>query len=67
MSTTAEPLGSTDAWNPRVSRPLDGAKRREVRCAACGYGAVVIRLPRACPMCGGSDWTEIRLHPRAAE
>jgi rubrerythrin len=27
-----------------------------VRCADCGYGAVVRALPEACPMCRGSRW-----------
>jgi primosomal protein N' len=28
----------------------------EIRCAACGYGAVVARLPERCPMCGSASW-----------
>jgi len=38
----------------RPVRRADG--RVEVRCAACGYGAVVTRLPKRCPMCGGAGW-----------
>jgi lipopolysaccharide biosynthesis regulator YciM len=28
----------------------------EFRCADCGYGAVVLRVLPACPMCGGTVW-----------
>jgi rubrerythrin len=30
--------------------------RTEIRCAGCGYGAVVARLPERCPMCGSTSW-----------
>jgi rubrerythrin len=30
--------------------------RAEIRCAGCGYGAVVVRLPERCPMCGSTSW-----------
>lgn len=30
--------------------------RVEMRCAGCGYGVVVVRLPDRCPMCGGCRW-----------
>ena len=30
--------------------------RTEVRCAECGYGAVVVRPPARCPMCGERRW-----------
>lgn len=32
------------------------ASKQTVRCANCGYGAVVRVLPEACPMCRGSAW-----------
>jgi hypothetical protein len=35
-------------------RGVDG--RAEIRCAGCGYGAVVARLPERCPMCGSTSW-----------
>lgn len=35
-------------------RGVDG--RAEIRCAGCGYGAVVARLPERCPMCGSTRW-----------
>lgn len=38
--------------------------RGEVRCADCGYGAVVQRILPLCPMCGGSVWE--RRGPRFA-
>jgi len=28
----------------------------ELRCAACGYGAVVHRVVPLCPMCSGTAW-----------
>jgi rubrerythrin len=28
----------------------------ELRCTACGYGAIVSIAPAACPMCHGSVW-----------
>jgi rubrerythrin len=30
--------------------------RDEIRCESCGYGAVVERKPRHCPMCGDESW-----------
>jgi len=30
--------------------------KHHVRCADCGYGAVVRTLPDECPMCRGSSW-----------
>lgn len=38
----------------RRQRHADG--RAEIRCARCGYGAVVTRLPERCPMCGSTSW-----------
>jgi rubrerythrin len=35
-----------------------GNRRMEIRCEACGYGAVVSRLPARCPMCGRAAWVE---------
>jgi predicted Zn-ribbon and HTH transcriptional regulator len=31
-------------------------RRTEIRCAGCGYGGVVSRLPDRCPMCRGDAW-----------
>jgi rubrerythrin len=31
--------------------------RHDYRCDACGYGAVALKAPSRCPMCGGADWT----------
>jgi hypothetical protein len=33
----------------------------ELRCPRCGYGAVCRRLPERCPICGGSDWSQVQL------
>jgi DNA-directed RNA polymerase subunit RPC12/RpoP len=35
---------------------ISTTERREVRCEACGYGAVVTRWPMRCPMCGSRTW-----------
>jgi hypothetical protein len=35
-------------------RHADG--RAEIRCAGCGYGAVLRELPERCPMCGSTSW-----------
>jgi hypothetical protein len=32
--------------------------RRDIGCAECGFGAVVVRPPDRCPMCGGTSWHE---------
>jgi hypothetical protein len=37
--------------------------RRDILCAECGFGAVVVRPPDRCPMCGGTSWHE-RVTPR---
>ena len=36
--------------------------RREVRCAACGYGAMLGRA-MSCPMCGGEVWDFVDWRP----
>ncbi|MGZ4463283.1 MAG: hypothetical protein ACXVZP_10620 [Gaiellaceae bacterium] len=40
--------------SPRVSET-----RQEIRCCACGYGAVATRPPSRCPMCGSGDWSPV--------
>jgi hypothetical protein len=30
--------------------------RRDLCCADCGYGVVVVRAPERCPMCHGIAW-----------
>lgn len=37
--------------------------RSDYRCASCGYGAVAIDVPPACPMCGGSTWDHAEWRP----
>lgn len=39
-----------------AARQQDVGSRVEIRCAGCGYGAVVARLPERCPMCGSTNW-----------
>lgn len=48
----ASPLEASPVWQLRLERD----DRVEIRCAACGYGAVVTSPPRRCPMCGGEGW-----------
>jgi hypothetical protein len=43
--------------------------RVEIRCALCGYGGVVSRLPDRCPMCGLRAWevsADVTSHVRRA-
>jgi len=42
------------------------AGRTELRCYACGYGAVVSGLLPACPMCQASVWEQLPRRPFAA-
>jgi rubrerythrin len=46
------------AHPPVTERPHDSAqgKRLELRCSICGFGAIVVRAPDRCPMCGASEW-----------
>ena len=47
-------------------RQQDVNRRMEIRCAGCGYGAVVSHLPARCPMCGRATWVEApTLEPRS--
>ena len=48
----ASPLQTSPLWQLR----LEQDDRVEIRCARCGYGAVVTSPPRRCPMCGGEGW-----------
>lgn len=36
--------------------PRTAQHRVELRCLGCGYGAVVVRKPGRCPMCGIESW-----------
>ena len=40
-----------------------GSVRSDYRCASCGYGAVAVDVPPACPMCGGSTWDHAEWRP----
>jgi rubrerythrin len=31
--------------------------RHDYRCDVCGYGAVALKAPARCPMCGGAAWS----------
>ena len=49
--------GASTLQMPRGwQRRLELADRVEIRCASCGYGAIVTSPPRRCPMCGGDGW-----------
>ena len=41
------------------SNDLLARTRRDIGCADCGFGAVVVRQPDRCPMCGGTNWHEL--------
>jgi hypothetical protein len=72
MTTIAQPFSTRRAdrtpWPPQAG-PLPTAdlrgssSRTEIRCAGCGYGGVVSRLPRRCPMCGVRAWEITGLRP----
>ncbi|HEY3541282.1 MAG TPA: hypothetical protein VGK79_01965 [Gaiellaceae bacterium] len=53
-----KPLVSLLATPARQGAERAAARRTEIRCADCGYGGVVARLPDRCPMCGGVVWRE---------
>jgi hypothetical protein len=44
------------AVTPTRREPGLESPKHNVRCANCGYGAVVRSLPDACPMCRSSSW-----------
>ena len=58
MAPPSSPLSGPLALKLRAlarrQRHADG--RAEIRCAGCGYGAVVAQLPERCPMCGSTSW-----------
>jgi Zn finger protein HypA/HybF involved in hydrogenase expression len=35
---------------------MSETERQEFRCATCGYGICVERLPLFCPLCRSEDW-----------
>jgi rubrerythrin len=39
---------------------------REFRCASCGYGISVARLPETCPMCRSTLWEPAAWRPFSA-
>jgi hypothetical protein len=40
-------------------RSTPAPMREELRCPACGFGAIVARPLARCPMCGGGEWLVI--------
>jgi rubrerythrin len=54
MEIVAEPV----ARPPTTEQPTDSplGKRLELRCAVCSFGAIVVRAPDRCPMCGAAEW-----------
>ena len=62
----ASALQMSPAWRLR----LEQGGRVEIRCASCGYGAIVASPPRRCPMCGGDGWRfakRVDAHPTSWE
>ena len=57
MARSADAVLVTQEEQSR-SRP-----RLEVRCAKCGYGAVVQGIPPACPMCRSATWETVGWRP----
>ena len=55
--------GTASARRARLGAFELRAGRKELRCAACGYGVILTRPPRACPMCQTSTWDEIGWRP----
>ena len=53
-----EMLAETVPHPPATEQPTDSpaGTRLELRCAGCGFGAIVVRAPDRCPMCGASEW-----------
>jgi ribosomal protein S27AE len=49
-----------------AARQRGGDGRAEIRCAGCGYGAIVAHLPERCPMCGSTSWEAEGWKPYAA-
>jgi hypothetical protein len=47
-------------------RPTGTGARRELRCAACGYGASLAGEPPPCPMCRGTVWDPAAWRPFTA-
>jgi rubrerythrin len=58
MESRRAAIGSAEAGTdvlPGARRPA-AAPTLELACGACGYGIVVRRVPRSCPMCGRRAW-----------
>jgi len=57
LSTTRARPGASNLPMPRGRKlRLDLGDRVEIRCARCGYDAIVTSPPRRCPICGGDGW-----------
>ena len=52
-----DPSGFVNKEKPTAE---DDEARFELRCVACGYGAVVRVAPEACPMCRATVWEYVR-------
>jgi rubrerythrin len=53
-----EMLAETVEHPPVTEQPTDSppGTRLELRCSICSFGAIVVRAPDRCPMCGASEW-----------
>jgi rubrerythrin len=53
-----EILAEAVAHPPVTEQPIDSppGTRLELRCAICSFGAIAVRPPDRCPMCGAAEW-----------
>lgn len=65
MATTeeAQDAGQGESHN-RDDALIEQTRRREFRCAGCGYGAIAVTAPARCPMCGTTGWEERKFEGR---
>lgn len=54
MEIVAEPVVHPSTTKQPVDPPQ--GTRLELRCAVCSFGAIVVRVPERCPMCGAAEW-----------
>jgi rubrerythrin len=62
MSEISSRIDAIELINSDRQTPDDEDVRFELRCAACGYGAVVRIPPEACPVCRGTLWEHVPSH-----
>jgi len=55
MEILAEPVAHPPTTEQHLNDSPPGT-RVELRCAICSFGAIVVRMPDRCPMCGAAEW-----------